>query len=67
MVMLCSVVNFDGSVRYFADFEFSAIYRGFYLALNSIITTFINAHFAVVLIWRKESDPKALKRIHRQM
>ena len=62
LFLMSVVVNFDGNVRYFADFEFSAIYRGFYLALNSIITTFINAHFAVVLIWRKESKSKGAEK-----
>ena len=60
--LMSVVVNFDGSVRYFADFEFSSIYCGFYLALNLIIPTFINARFAMVFIWRKESKSKGAEK-----
>ena len=50
-----------GNVRYFADLN-CLLFSGFYLALNSIIPTFIKAHFAVVLIWRKESKSKGAEK-----
>ena len=51
-------------VQYLAEFEFLAIWREFELAFhsNQLDYTFINAHFAMYLIWRMDTTAKGAKK-----
>ena len=52
-------------IQYLVDFEFSSIFL-FGVQFYSNMSTFIDAHLAIYLIWLWDITPKAVKRINHQ-